>query len=116
LLQGLGVSRPLLEECIRDRVCTLWGHKLSFEKSKVNDMEFQRNSVHRATLEGGKSIECDLFIDAMGRSSTMPKILQQHGYPEPELIYVDARVKSASQIVRMPKRRSEVEILVNLIH
>lgn len=114
-MQGLGVSRPLLEQCIRDRVFTLWGHILSFEKSKVNDMKFQHNSVQSATLEGGKSIECDLFIDAMGRSSTMPKILQQHGYPEPELIFVDAKVKSASQIVRMPKRRPEVESLANLI-
>lgn len=107
-LQGLGVSRPLLEQWIRDKVYALWGHKLSFVTSKVNDIECKDGSVQSVVLERGKSIECDLLIDAMGRSSRMPKFLQQHGYPEPELIYVDAKVKSASQIVRMPERRSEV--------
>ena len=105
-LRGLGVSRPFLEQCIRDRVYREHraGGKVDIIKDTLVDFEVDpgSNAVHGVHLCHNGFIPCDLYVDAAGRSSILPALLGKHGIGRPEKLTVDAKIKSASRLVRIP--------------
>lgn len=111
-LRGLGVSRPFLEQCLRDRVFAEHEGKLVFMQDAMKDITMDDHQVSGILLESGKYLKCDICIDASGRSSILPKLLRKKGLQGPEKESVDARIKSASRLVCMPDDFKEVRTYV----
>ena len=115
-LRGLGVSRPFLEQSMRKRVYDDLGSKLSIVHDTLEDFELQEERVSGVFLCHRGFLSCDLYIDATGRSSVLPELMKKHGLKQPEKQYVDARVKSASRLVKVPRNFAEVRQIAFQIH
>lgn len=100
LAMGLGVSRPLLEGYVRQRLralpnvsiverCDALGLSLSEHGTHARGLRILR----RAPGSAEEVLEADLVVDASGRGSRAPAWLQECGYqpPEEERIVVDIR-------------------------
>lgn len=107
-LRGLGVSRPFLEQCLRDRVFAEHKGKLVFIQDTMQDLIMDGHQVKGIVLRSGRNLKCEICIDASGRSSVLPMILRKKGLQEPAKVSVDARIKSASRLVRIPDNFKEV--------
>ena len=107
-LRGLGISRPFLEQSMRKRVYEDLGSKLSIVHDTVEDFELREDRVSGVFLRQGGFLSCDIYIDATGRSSVLPKLMKKHGLKQPDKQYVDAHVKSASRLVKIPRNFAEV--------
>jgi 2-polyprenyl-6-methoxyphenol hydroxylase-like FAD-dependent oxidoreductase len=90
-LIGLLVSRPMLEERVRRRLCALPNIRLR-EQCDATDLEFDRargrvtgvRVQSRAVAESRQeTIEADLVVDASGRGSRSPAWLEALGYSKP---------------------------------
>lgn len=107
-LRGLGISRPFLEQCVRDRVYREGGDKISVLQDTLVDFETGNAARSRDCIITGVHLlnkgllECDLYVDAAGRRSILPALLGKHGYGRPEKLAVDAKIKSASRLVKIP--------------
>jgi len=106
-LHGLGVSRPFLEQCLRDRVYQDLGTKLEIIQDRMVDMDLQDGGVTGVLLQKEGMVPCDIYVDAAGRSSVLPELLDKYGYGTPEKIYVDAKIKSVSRLVKIPETFNE---------
>jgi flavin-dependent dehydrogenase len=108
-LRGLGVSRPFLEQCVRDRVYFEDGDKISVIRDTLVDFETNPGdgAIAGVHLRDRGFVPCDLYIDASGRSSILPALLEKHGIGNPEKIAVDAKIKSASRFVKIPESFEE---------
>lgn len=104
----MGISRPFLEQCVRDRVYREGGDKISVLQDTLVDFETGNAARSRDCIITGVHLlnrgllECDLYVDAAGRSSILPALLGKHGYGRPEKLAVDAKIKSASRLVKIP--------------
>jgi 2-polyprenyl-6-methoxyphenol hydroxylase-like FAD-dependent oxidoreductase len=82
-LNGLAMTRPLLEAAVRDRVLAepkvVRRDQLAVEELVV-DWESRRVTGVRA---GGQTLLGDLVVDATGRGSRSPQWLEQLGYEKP---------------------------------
>jgi 2-polyprenyl-6-methoxyphenol hydroxylase-like FAD-dependent oxidoreductase len=87
-LEGITVSRPLLEATVRGRVLALpnvgvvegarvRGLLTTADKSRVTGVRFQRSGG------GIEALQADLTLDASGRGSRTPAWLGALGYPPP---------------------------------
>lgn len=108
-LRGLGVSRPFLEQCVRDRVYrdlknAARGGEFAVVTDTMVDFEVDkdRNAVSGIHLREGGFLPCDVYVDAAGRSSNLSALLGKHGFGRPEKLAMDALVKSASRLVKIP--------------
>jgi 2-polyprenyl-6-methoxyphenol hydroxylase-like FAD-dependent oxidoreductase len=104
-LQGLGVSRPLLESRIRARVralpnvaivdrCDAAGLVAAGER--VTGLRILR----RAADSSEEVLDADLVVDATGRGSRGPQWLEAQGYPAPEVEQVHVGLAYASRSYR----------------
>jgi flavin-dependent dehydrogenase len=107
-LRGLGISRPFLEQCVRDRVYREGSDKISVVQDTLLDFETEDGegsrdcSIRGVRLLNRGLMECDLYVDAAGRSSILPALLGKHGLGRPEKLAVDAKIRSASRLVKIP--------------
>lgn len=106
-LRGLGVSRPFLEQCLRDRVYRDIGTKLDVVQDVIVDIDIQYGGLSGIKLRRQGLVPCDIYIDAAGRGSILPDILDRNGYGRPEKICVDAKIKSVSRVVKIPETFDE---------
>ena len=83
-LEGVLVSRPALEEAVRNRVLGLPRIELR-QATRAESLLFDEpgERVTGVRLSGGV-IGADLVVDATGRGSRAPQWLQRAGYPAPE--------------------------------
>jgi 2-polyprenyl-6-methoxyphenol hydroxylase-like FAD-dependent oxidoreductase len=106
-LQGIAVSRPLLEGCVRERVralpnvrvvdrCDAAGLVPTSDGRRVGGVRVLR----RADGSAEEVLEADLVVDATGRSSRSPVWLEELGYPRPAQDEVRIGVAYASRIYR----------------
>ena len=106
-LQGIAVSRPLLEGCVRERVralpnvrvvdrCDAAGLVPTSDGRGVRGVRVVRRG------DGGAEevIETDLVVDATGRGSRSPVWLEELGYPRPVEEEVRIGVAYASRVYR----------------
>ncbi len=113
-LRGLGVSRPFLEQYLRDRIFAEHKGKLVLMQDAMKDVTLDDHKVSGVQLRSGRHLKCNMCIDASGRSSILPIILRKKGLQAPEKESVDARIKSASRLVRMPRNFEEVRTCLRL--
>jgi 2-polyprenyl-6-methoxyphenol hydroxylase-like FAD-dependent oxidoreductase len=106
-LQGIALSRPLLEGSIRERVralpnvrvvdrCDAAGLVPTSDGRGVRGVRVLR----RADGSAEELIEADLIVDATGRSSRSPLWLEELGYPRPAEDEVRIGVAYASRVYR----------------
>lgn len=91
-LDGLLVSRPLLEGQIRRRVSALPGVRVLGDRI-VTGLLSQRGRVTGVRLADGRPIPADLVVDAGGRGSRTPFWLGELGYdpPREDRVPIDVR-------------------------
>ncbi len=100
-------SRPLLEGCVRDFVRALENVFISYE-TKVVDYTLHPDSerVAAAVLKQSDgqvtSIEADLFIDATGRGSALPKWLENNNWGRVPLSETRVDLGYASCFLKLP--------------
>jgi 2-polyprenyl-6-methoxyphenol hydroxylase-like FAD-dependent oxidoreductase len=82
-LEGLGISRELLERTVRTRVRNLPGVRLR-ENAGVDGLAVAGgNRRIRGVTLGSETLDADLVIDACGRGSRSPRWLEALGYAKP---------------------------------
>jgi 2-polyprenyl-6-methoxyphenol hydroxylase-like FAD-dependent oxidoreductase len=110
-------SRPLLEFHIRRRVLALTNVVVSqarefrdivAEDGRVTGVRLRDQGTHE-----DKTLFADLVVDATGRASRMPVLLEDIGYPQPAVDEVTIRLTYRSQLFRMSKHKLH-EIFVNV--
>ncbi|SEG85823.1 Dehydrogenase (flavoprotein) [Nonomuraea solani] len=91
-LNGLLVSRPLLEGQVRRRVTGLPGVRV-LPNRIVTGLLSQAGRVTGVRLAGGEPIPADLVVDASGRGSRTPHWLGELGYqpPREDRVTIDLR-------------------------
>ena len=110
-LQGIALSRPLLEGRVRERVralpnvrvvdrCDAAGLVATPDRQRVRGVRVLR----RADPSAEEVLEADLVVDATGRGSRSPLWLEELGYPRPAEDEVRIGVAYGSRIYR---RRSD---------
>jgi 2-polyprenyl-6-methoxyphenol hydroxylase-like FAD-dependent oxidoreductase len=113
-LRALAVSRPLLEQCVRDRVrvlgnvrlvdrCDAAGLVATPDGRRVRGVRV----LQHANGSAEEMLEADLVLDATGRGSRSPVWLQQLGYPRPAEEEVRIGVAYASRVYR--RRRDQLD-------
>jgi 2-polyprenyl-6-methoxyphenol hydroxylase-like FAD-dependent oxidoreductase len=106
-LQGIALSRPLLEGSIRERVralpnvrvvdrCDAAGLVATPDGRRVRGVRVLR----RADGAAEEVLEADLVVDATGRGSRSPLWLEELGYPRPAEDEVRIGIAYASRIYR----------------
>jgi 2-polyprenyl-6-methoxyphenol hydroxylase-like FAD-dependent oxidoreductase len=106
-LRSVSVSRPLLEQCARDRVQALGNARL-VDRCDVAGLAATPDGrqvrgvrvIRQADGSAEEVLEADLVIDATGRGSRSPVWLEQLGYPRPAEEEVRIGVAYASRIYR----------------
>jgi 2-polyprenyl-6-methoxyphenol hydroxylase-like FAD-dependent oxidoreductase len=106
-LRALAVSRPLLEQCVRDRVRVLGNVRLVDRcdaAGLVGTPDGRRvcgvRVIRRTDGSAEEMLEADLVVDATGRGSRSPVWLEELGYPRPAEEEVRIGIAYASRIYR----------------
>jgi 2-polyprenyl-6-methoxyphenol hydroxylase-like FAD-dependent oxidoreductase len=113
-LQGIALSRPLLEGSIRERVRALpnvWVVDRCVAAGLVGSPDGRRvcgvRVLRRADSSAEEVLEADLVVDATGRGSRSPLWLEALGYPRPAEDEVRVGVAYASRVYR--RRRDHAD-------
>ena len=94
----ISLSRPLLEQAVRERVSVLPRVEL---RSGVTVTGLGHDaSGWQVLVRGDSALDADLVVDASGRSSRLPQWLAELGVQVPEPVVVEARVGYASRTYR----------------
>src|SRR5262249_39306829 len=110
-LQGIGVTRPVLEHEIRQRVrqlpdvridapCHVVALTSSPDRSAVTGVRVRRGGDETDRSE--EALAADLVVDCSGRGSRTPQWLAELGYPRPEEDRIAVDVGYASCMFRLP--------------
>lgn len=100
-------SRPLLERCVRDFIRALGNVFISYETKVVDYMPHTNSErISAAVLKQSNgevtTIEADLFIDATGRGSALPKWLESNGWGRVPLSETRVDLGYASCFLKLP--------------
>jgi pimeloyl-ACP methyl ester carboxylesterase/DNA-binding CsgD family transcriptional regulator/2-polyprenyl-6-methoxyphenol hydroxylase-like FAD-dependent oxidoreductase len=87
-VRGLTLARPVLEHAIRARVLSLPGVRLR-TGTRVSGLVVRDGRITGARAiapdSGEETVNADVIVDATGRGSRLPELLQQAGYAPPRL-------------------------------
>jgi 2-polyprenyl-6-methoxyphenol hydroxylase-like FAD-dependent oxidoreductase len=114
------VSRPFLEAHVRQRVLAIPniairdGYDVGTVKLDKSRGQVTGASVVNRVTGDESSLEADLVIDATGRGSRMPTLLDSLGYGRPREDELVVRLAYTSQALRMPAERHTPELLLIL--
>ena len=99
-LEGLLVSRPLLEGLVRERVLKI--RNLTVKQDCVVEGLAGSDDKHRVTgvRTASETIPADLVLDASGRASHTPAWLEELGYPKPEEERVEVGIGYTTRLFR----------------
>jgi 2-polyprenyl-6-methoxyphenol hydroxylase-like FAD-dependent oxidoreductase len=82
-LEGLLMTRPMLEGAVRERVLAI-PNIVRLDNSTVDGLAFnERSDRVTGVCCGGQTLSANLVIDATGRGSRSPQWLERMGYPKP---------------------------------
>jgi 2-polyprenyl-6-methoxyphenol hydroxylase-like FAD-dependent oxidoreductase len=100
-LDGLLMSRPLLEGIVRRRVLALPNLTVK-QECVVESIEIKDGRV-TGVRAGGESIPADLVVDSSGRGSHSPQWLEAHGFPKPQEERVEVGIGYTTRLFRRSK-------------
>jgi 2-polyprenyl-6-methoxyphenol hydroxylase-like FAD-dependent oxidoreductase len=99
-LDGLMMSRPLLETRIRERVAAL-ENVTCRDSTAVEALEVQPDTRRITGIRAGSElVPADLVVDATGRGSKMPQWLEQMGFAPPVEERLDVRLAYTTRLFR----------------
>ena len=99
-LEGLLLSRPLLEGSIRERVRKISNVRMT-ENCVVESLVMSDDKAHVAGVRMTKeTIPADLVVDASGRGSHSPAWLEANGYPKPEEDRIQVAIGYTTRLFR----------------
>jgi 2-polyprenyl-6-methoxyphenol hydroxylase-like FAD-dependent oxidoreductase len=97
-LEGIGISRPVLETLIRSRVSRLRGVSVR-DGAEVTGLDVHSGLVTGVTVAhartpgaAAETVAADLVVDAAGRGSRTPAWLSEFGFPAPASTRIRAGV------------------------
>ena len=107
-IRVLSMTRPLLEQRLRDRVASLPQVRL-LEGRRAGGLLSDRGRVtgvwHTSTgasTAGGEPLPANLVVDATGRGSRAPRWLAELGYPVPAETVIDPHLGYTSVVLAAP--------------
>ena len=110
-LEGIGISRPLLEWLIRSRVAALPGVTIT-DATDVAGLVTADDHVTGVTVRAARTrdaaeetIAADLVIDAAGAGSRTPVLLQELGLDAPRVTRVRAGVTYVTRMYRRDQKQ-----------
>jgi 2-polyprenyl-6-methoxyphenol hydroxylase-like FAD-dependent oxidoreductase len=114
------VSRPFLEAHVRQRVRAIPnivirdGHDVGTVRLDASGDQVTGASVVNRVSGDESTLEADLVVDATGRGSRMPTLLDSLGYGRPREDELVVRLAYASQALRMPADLHAPELVLIL--
>jgi 2-polyprenyl-6-methoxyphenol hydroxylase-like FAD-dependent oxidoreductase len=110
-------SRPLLEARVRQRVRAL-ANVTVLDGHDVVDFDVDAGRVTGVRVANradaaGRSLACDLVVDATGRSARLPAFLAAHGYPVPREHRYAVGLSYSSQFFRVPATAMAEKVAVS---
>jgi 2-polyprenyl-6-methoxyphenol hydroxylase-like FAD-dependent oxidoreductase len=97
-----GLSRPLLELCIRRRVQAI--ANISWEQnSAVERLRHDAGVVTGVALRDGRSLPADLVIDASGRGALTLKAFDEMGYARPRETTIGVDLRYVTALFEIPE-------------
>jgi 2-polyprenyl-6-methoxyphenol hydroxylase-like FAD-dependent oxidoreductase len=106
-MQGIAMSRPLLEDRVRARVLALPGVEL-VAPAQLTDLVATDGRVSGVRVRRGGSavgstdeetLAADLVVDATGRGSHTPSWLESHGFDRPQESRIDVDIRYTTWVV-----------------
>jgi 2-polyprenyl-6-methoxyphenol hydroxylase-like FAD-dependent oxidoreductase len=94
----ISLSRPLLEQAVRERVRVL--PRVELRSGVTATGLRQGTSGWEVLVRDDSAVTADLVVDASGRSSRLPQWLAELGVRVPEPVVVEARVGYSSRTYR----------------
>jgi 2-polyprenyl-6-methoxyphenol hydroxylase-like FAD-dependent oxidoreductase len=101
-LKLLTMSRPTLENTLRQRLCATNDRVSIRDGVAVSGLIGDREKV-TGVIADGERIEADLVVDASGRGGRSDRWLGELGFPAPQVAEVKVNVGYASQFLRRDK-------------
>ena len=104
-LEGLLLSRPLLEGTLRRRVLRLPNVRI-LDHTRATALVFEQGTVQGVHVrvqqpgEAGTTVTADLVVDASGRGSRSPEWLESFGYGKPAAEEVHVGIGYTTRIFR----------------
>jgi len=105
-LNGLGISRPMLENEVRRRLLQIPNVRVREQCSALEPVSFGKPSrvtgirvQNRASLDS-ETISADLVVDAAGRGTSSPGWLSKVGYSEPPEEQIKVNVNYMTRLYR----------------
>jgi 2-polyprenyl-6-methoxyphenol hydroxylase-like FAD-dependent oxidoreductase len=102
-LDGILLSRPLLESCVRRRVQQLPNVSI-VDNTRVAGLLSDRGTVHgvrvRRPGESESTVVADVVLDASGRGSHAPQWLEELGYAKPATDEVSVGIGYTTRVFR----------------
>jgi 2-polyprenyl-6-methoxyphenol hydroxylase-like FAD-dependent oxidoreductase len=97
-----GLSRPLLELCMRRRVQAI--ANISWERnSAVERLQHDAGVVTGVALRDGRSLPADLVIDASGRGALTLKAFDEMGYSRPRETTIGVDLRYVTALFEIPE-------------
>lgn len=111
-LRGIGLTRPLLEDQVRDRVRALPSISVLdrvevLEPVRAGDRVTGVRLRPRAEGADAVTLPADLVVDATGRGSHTPMWLQEQGLPRPAETAIDLGVRYTTWV--FPRRPEDLD-------
>ena len=111
-IEGLSLTRPVLEACLREHVVALQNVQLETD-IRVHSVSAHRDGrVNAVVLSRGKAappetLSAELVIDATGRRARACDWLKHLGYPATPELEIDIQMVYTSSLFRMPEAYRE---------
>src|SRR5215813_9335002 len=97
-----GLSRPLLELCVRRRVQAI-ANVSWWQNSAVERLQHDAGAVTGVTLRDGRSLPADFVIDASGRGALTLRAFDEMGYARPRETTIGVDLRYASALFQIPE-------------
>lgn len=105
-IDGVSISRPLLEHLVRERVLALFNirllHNTTVKQLKASADQQKTTGVVTEDKSTGQitTLDTDLLVDAMGRGSHTPQWLKEMGYEEIQVSEVKINVGYTTRLYK----------------
>lgn len=96
---ALAAARPVLEQYVRERVLARSNVSIRGGE-RVSDLLTRGKRVTGVVCESG-TVEADLVVDASGRGSRTPHLLQELGFESPDVERIEINLAYTSQFFRL---------------
>lgn len=113
-LEGVLVSRPLIERTVRERVCALPNVRLR-DGCRVEELTTSPdNRCITGIRVSGETIQADLVVDATGRGSHSPQWLDALGYGTPRQEKIKVNIDHVTRRFRRAPRHLNGALLASI--